>query len=99
MLIGVLEDPDITSVCAGWLKAEGYTVRGFSAGKALISQAKRTDFNFLILDWMIPDMSGMEVLQCLRNEHKSAVPVLFTTVRNGEADIIEALNAGAPTTF
>ena len=31
MLIGVLEDPDIASVCAGWLKAEGYTVRGFSA--------------------------------------------------------------------
>ena len=96
MLIGVLEDdPDIASVCARWLEADGYTVRGFSAGRALISQAKRTAFDLLILDWIIPDMSGMEVLQCLRNEHKSAVPVLFATVRNAEADIIEALNAGA----
>ena len=96
MLVGILEDdPDIASVCARWLEADGYSVRAFDSGKALIAQSKRTPFDLLILDWMIPDMNGMEVLQILRSDQKSVVPVLFATVRNAEADIIDALNAGA----
>jgi DNA-binding response OmpR family regulator len=47
------------------------------------------------LDWNIPDMSGLEVLRWVRANLKTRVPVLFVTSHVDEADLVEALKAGA----
>jgi DNA-binding response OmpR family regulator len=49
----------------------------------------------VILDWELPDQTGIDVLTILRNNHKNNLPVLFTTQRDTEQDIVTALNTGA----
>jgi DNA-binding response OmpR family regulator len=52
-------------------------------------------YDLAILDWHVPDLSGEEVLRALRKSVRAPLPVLFTTGRNREEDIVHALKAGA----
>jgi DNA-binding response OmpR family regulator len=54
----------------------------------------RETFDVLVLDWMLPDMTGIEVLDWLR-QLEDRTPVLFVTSRDTENDIVEALRHGA----
>ena len=58
-------------------------------------RATRESFDLFILDWQVPDVSGTEVLQWLRNNVSRRVPILFVTVRDSEQDIVFALEHGA----
>ncbi len=96
MNIAILEDDaDVGAVVKRWLEEGGYRCQVFNSGKKLAARASREAFDIFIVDWSIPDMSGLEVLHWLRNEHRSNVPVLFVTVRNAEKDVIAALESGA----
>lgn len=95
-MIAILEDdPDIGMAIKQWLEEEGYSTQVFDSGKKLISNANVSAFELFILDWMVPDVNGIECLRWLRNEQGVKAPVLFATVRSAEADVIAALNAGA----
>ena len=48
-----------------------------------------------MLDWMLPEMSGLEVLQKVRQSGKNFTPVIFITARDEESDVVRALEAGA----
>jgi DNA-binding response OmpR family regulator len=49
----------------------------------------------LILDWILPEMDGMEVMVKMRGGLKNYTPILFMTARDQEADVVRALEAGA----
>ncbi len=96
MRIAMLEDDvDVGSALKQWLEVGGHIVHHFTAGKAIIREANRESFDLYLLDWHVPDLSGPEVLQWLREKQKIVTPVLFITSRDAEADIVAALNAGA----
>ena len=97
MNIASLEDDPIQAeFIRNSLTQAGYTCTIFSSGKALLSAlAKPNDFQLLLLDWEVPDVSGLDVLHWVRSTLGYALPVLFLTSRSEEADLIQGLQAGA----
>jgi two-component system, OmpR family, response regulator RegX3 len=96
MRLAMLEDDvDVGSALKQWLEAAGHTVHLFTSGKAIVREAGRESFDMYLLDWQVPDLSGTEVLQWLREKQQIVAPVLFATSRDSEADIVAALSAGA----
>jgi two-component system response regulator RegX3 len=96
MRIAILEDdPDQLALLKHWLSPAGHEVHGFLAGRELMKIAGRESFDLFILDWEVPDISGVEVLVWIRDKVSRQVPVLFVTVRDSEQDIVFALGRGA----
>ena len=89
------DDLDIAAAMQMWLESGGHTVHHFASGKVIVREATRESFDLFILDWNVPDMSGDEVLKWLRDKQRSTVPVMFTTGRDSEQDIVNVLSAGA----
>lgn len=75
------------------LEAAGYLVREAENGSLGLNEAAVQRPDAVILDLSLPDLSGIEVLRRLREW--SQIPVLILSVRNGEAEKIAALDAGA----
>ena len=59
-----------------------------------MSQARQGAFDLLILDWLLPDLQGIDVLQSLRAESRR-IPVLFLTARDEIEDRVLGLDSGA----
>jgi DNA-binding response OmpR family regulator len=96
MRIAVLDDdPAQTAFVHETMSAAGHVCHTFSQGRALVQQLHRQTFDLLILDWLVPDLSGEEVLRWVRSTLVERVPVIFMTSRGGESDIVSMLNAGA----
>lgn len=79
------------------LRLEGYSVVAVNRGQMALDELSRNaDFSLAILDLMMPDMSGYEVLQKIRERFSSfELPALILTARNREYDIRSALEIGA----
>src|SRR5512136_116635 len=75
------------------LEAEGYRVLHAADGEVALDLFAAQSPDLVILDWMLPKLSGLEVLRRLRRS--SAVPVLMLTARNEEADRVLGLEVGA----
>lgn len=97
MRLALLEDePDQAEAMLGWLHAAGHQVRHFSSLQECRNELRRDSFDLLILDWMLPDGSGLELLSWLRaQEGRRGDPVIFVTAKNDERDTVAALHAGA----
>ncbi len=94
--LGVLEDdPDQSELLDLWLTEAGYDVLVYSTGPEFVRAARAQGFDLILLDWIIPEMSGYEVLEWVRSNMRENVPVLFLTARNEEKHIVKALKAGA----
>lgn len=95
MRVGLLEDdPDHATMTVGVLQAAGHTCQVYDNGEQFLRATLHETFDVLILDWALPDMTGLHVLDAIRNRHDN-VPVLFLTSRDMEQDIVEALSHGA----
>ena len=96
MNIGLLEDdPTVSQHVRELLEHAGHHVRCFTTGSA-IRRAMATDtFDLFVLDWWVPEETGMQVLSHIRNVMVLPAPVLFLTARSDEEGIVQALNAGA----
>ena len=77
------------------LEGIGHDVHCFIDGRTLQRALRRESFDLLILDWELPDISGIEVVRWARENLEQPVPVLFVTNRCEESDVIEGLSAGA----
>lgn len=96
MRLAILEDdPDQLALLQRWLAKDAHDVHGFQSSRDLMARAGRESFDLYLLDWQVPEVSGTEVLQWLRNNVSRSVPVLFVTVRDSEQDIVFALENGA----
>ena len=75
------------------LKYEGYQVEKAFDGRTGLERARSGDFDLVLLDIMLPQLSGMEVLRRLRKE--SQIPVIMLTARDSVMDKVSGLDSGA----
>ena len=75
------------------LKYEGYQVEKAFDGRTGLERARSGEFDLILLDIMLPQLSGMEVLRRLRKE--SSVPVIMLTARDSVMDKVAGLDSGA----
>jgi len=93
--VAVLEDEaDHAALVTGALQQGGHTFVVYETGARFIQAMVRETFDVLVLDWRMPDMTGLEVLDWLR-QLENHTPVLFVTSRDAEQDIVQALAHGA----
>jgi DNA-binding response OmpR family regulator len=96
MRIAIIDDDaELSATVATALTHNGWTCRRYADGRSLVSTLHRESYDAYIVDWGLPDMTGIEVLRAIRARVPLTVPVLFLTARDGEQDAIEALDAGA----
>jgi len=76
------------------LEAAGHSCLVFATGSRFLQAISNDTFDILILDWSLPDISGLEVLDSVR-QRQDGVPILFVTSRDAEEDVVEALRHGA----
>lgn len=94
--IAVLEDDaSQAKLLQHWIESQGFACRIFLRGQDILKAVLRDTFDLVILDWRVPDVSGEEVLQAIRDHVRDPLPVLFTTGRDREEDIVHALKSGA----
>jgi two-component system OmpR family response regulator len=87
------DEPSIVDAVATALRYEGYDVEEAYNGRDAIDAVLRREPDLIILDWMLPDIEGIEVGRRLRARgFKTAV--LFLTARDGTENKVEALRAG-----
>ena len=96
MRIAILEDDAAQSETLGqWFRDLGDDVHIFDDPKDFVRMAGRESFDIILIDWMLPEMTGDSVLRWLREDRSNDTPVIFVTARDAEGDIVEALNNGA----
>jgi len=75
------------------LQHEGYSVSSCMDGRTGLEKAITGDFDLILLDVMLPELNGMEVLRRLRKD--SAVPVILVTARDAVMEKVNGLDMGA----
>jgi DNA-binding response OmpR family regulator len=96
MKIAVLDDdPVILESVITLLSEAGNNCIPFSRSNALMQAVRQDHFDLFVLDWNLPDLPGVSVVEWLRNQLGPAVPVLLLTSRSVEEDIVTGLRAGA----
>ena len=87
------DDPGVLDVVAFTLRREGFEVDEETDGARALAAALERDYDIVILDVMLPQMSGTEVCRALRAE--SDVPIVMLTARDAERDRVLGLELGA----
>ncbi|CAB3746285.1 transcriptional regulator [Burkholderia sp. MSh2] len=96
MLIAVLEDDqDQRDLLMLWLEQGGHRALGFGTAQDLFEGIRRDPFSLFVVDWELPDASGGDVIQWVRNHLGWEVPLIVLTVRDDEQTVLAALKAGA----
>jgi DNA-binding response OmpR family regulator len=88
------DDPGILDVLSYALESEGFSVETATDGESALAAASDDGFDVIVLDVMLPDLSGTEVCRRLRVED-NAVPILMLTARDAEVDRVLGLELGA----
>lgn len=90
------DEKETSSVFAAALRAGGYDVTVANDGKSAINVAKSTKFDAILLDQMMPDLSGNEVLKTLKaDEATKSIPIAMLTNFSHDEMVKDALGAGA----
>lgn len=95
MKILVVEDEkDLNEVICKRLKLENYSVDSTLDGQSALDYLAMTDYDVIVLDIMLPQVNGLEILERLR-DHGNTTPVLLLTARDSIQDRVNGLDAGA----
>jgi DNA-binding response OmpR family regulator len=95
MRILIVEDEEhLARLVAEVLDREGYAAEVVGDGRAALARALVEPFDLLVVDWMLPDLDGVQVVKRLRAADVG-VPVLMLTARSQVEDRVEGLDAGA----
>ena len=92
-ILVVDDEPSIVDAVATALRYEGYEVEEASTGLEALAAVGREEPDLIVLDWMLPDIDGVEVGRRLR-ERGFRMAVLFLTAKDATEDKVEALRAG-----
>jgi two-component system, OmpR family, response regulator len=92
-ILVVDDEPSIVDAVATALRYEGYEVEEASTGLEALAAVGRKEPDLIVLDWMLPDIDGLEVGRRLR-ERGFRMAVLFLTAKDATEDKVEALRAG-----
>lgn len=97
-MIYVADDEDnIRNVVAAFLSSEGYSVRAFATGEELLAAYAERPCDLVILDVMMPGLSGLEV--CTEIRKVSSVPIIMLTARDSDIDYATGINLGSDDYF
>ena len=90
------DDADIRNLVRHNLTREGYDVTGAENGEEGLKLARKSNFDLLILDLMLPGMHGLDVCRAVReDEQLRGAGILIVTAKDEEADIVTGLELGA----
>ncbi len=89
------DEPVILQVLSNQLASEGYEVERAASGAEALRRLEEQAFDLVVLDVMMPKMSGYEVCRTLRERWSlEALPVIFLTAKNQVPDLVAGLSAG-----
>jgi DNA-binding response OmpR family regulator len=88
------DDPGVLEVVSYSLRGEGFEVETTTDGAAALDRAMEEPYDLVILDLMLPGMSGTEVCRQLRGERRR-MPILMLTAKDAELDRVLGLELGA----
>lgn len=92
----VEDDTNIREIESFALKNSGYQIQDFSCAKEFYRAVKEKKPDLVILDIMLPDEDGMEILQKLRkNAETKRLPIMMVTAKSTELDRVKGLDTGA----
>ncbi|NQV14020.1 response regulator transcription factor [bacterium] len=92
-LLLVEDDAEIISLLKEGLRYEGFELTISRNGDSGFEKARQGDFGLILMDWMLPEMSGIDVVRALHADNIHT-PVIMLTARHEELDKVEALEAG-----
>lgn len=92
-ILVVEDDPAILETVSYNLRREGHEVITAADGQAGLALARESDLDLIVLDLMLPRMSGLDVCRVVRAERP--VPIIMLTARDEEIDKLVGLEAGA----
>ncbi len=96
MRVAILEDDsDQAELIKLWLTHAEHTVDCYVDAASFLRAVRRDSFDLYLLDWVLPDLSGIEVLQKLRMEMGDYTSVIIVTAKDEEKSIVRGLEAGA----
>ena len=94
MHILIIEDEKgIINFLTQGLEEEGFVISSANDGKEGLEMALSLPIDLVLLDWMMPKMSGIEVCKAIRKE--KSIPIIFLTAKDTVQETIEGLKAGA----
>jgi two-component system response regulator RegX3 len=96
MRIALLEDDrDQAALVEMWLADASFDIASYPTGEAFLGAIRQERYDLYILDWLLPGVTGLDVLRSLRGGARDSTPVLFVTQFDAEEKVVEALEAGA----
>jgi DNA-binding response OmpR family regulator len=93
-ILVVDDEPSIIDLATLYLEGEGFSVRRAATGREALEQVAAATPDLVILDIMLPEMSGWEVCKALRAQH-AQLPVIMVTARGDAVDRVVGLELGA----
>lgn len=95
-ILAIDDEVHILDLLSYHLERAGYTLLRAETGEAGLAMLQSMQVDFVLLDWMLPEMDGMEVLKTIRATPEFAtLPVMMLSAKNTEIDIVLALEMGA----
>ena len=96
MRVAILEDdPDQADLVRLWLRDAGHSVSLSHDAASFLRSVRRDSYDMYVLDWVLPDLSGIEVLTKLRTEMEDYTPVVIATAKDEEQSVVRGLESGA----
>jgi DNA-binding response OmpR family regulator len=93
-ILVVDDDPGIVDVVTFALRSDGFEVENAANGERALELAQREPYDVVVLDLMLPELSGTEVCRRLRSSG-NGVPIVMLTARDAEVDRVVGLEVGA----
>jgi two-component system, OmpR family, alkaline phosphatase synthesis response regulator PhoP len=90
------DEPNVVELVHYHIKLHGFDAEIAYNGNDAIKKLQQESFDVMILDQMLPGVSGIEVLKWVRShKDKASLPVIMLTAKSDESDVVQALNFGA----
>jgi DNA-binding response OmpR family regulator len=89
------DEPAIGDIVSRYLQRAGYDTAVAATGNDALGRAESDSPDVVVLDLMLPDIDGLEVMRRLRREHHQRVAIILLTARGEESDRIAGLRLGA----
>lgn len=94
-LLVVDDDPLITDLITFKLAPLGHEIHTACDGDAGITAAHQVHPDLVLVDWMMPTMTGVEFCRRMRTSDLAGIPIILLTAKGGSSEVAEGLEAGA----
>jgi two-component system response regulator VanR len=93
------DDEDLLKLLAAAFRAKGFEVKAIATGKEglnyLKDEANLEGLSLIVLDLLLPDMNGLDILKEFQSKFHNKVPVLILSVLTAEKDVLKGFKGGA----